>query len=203
MKKLPKISLISTVAILDDVNTKSLNDVIAIDKIRSELVDRFNKLYGNEYNVKIFTSAIQIPKDLIEKSHIHLENEYRSIWFNAKVETNEPGIYLYMLKDDEIVATRFLNFYRNIFQDSYKECVEMLKTDNYLIGNTLIVNPKYRKKGLASSILQHTNSIAHKFYKHIIGCTIEENAFRLYKTLGATFLYEEDWEEEHYWYYVF
>lgn len=202
-KKLTKISLVGAIAALDTVDTKLIYDISSIDKMRNELLDLFNNLYKDIYDIRIYTNANQIPKDLVRKSYIHFENDYRSMWFNTKIEASEGGIFLYLLKDDEIVATRFLNFYRNIFQDSYEKCVKILKTDNYLIGNTLIVNPEYRNKGLASKILLYTNTIAHKFYKHIIGCTIEKNAFRLYKTLGATFLYEEDWEEEHYWYYVF
>ena len=173
-----------------------------IKLIKNEIVRHLENLYP-DYTIQIFTEAQNIPKELVSKSEEHFESIHRWEWFNTKIETNEGGIYLYITKDDEIIATRFLNFYRDIFQDSYEECIRILETDSYLIGNTLIVNPNYRGNGIASNLLKVMNKAATNHFDYVIGCTIEEKPFKLYTSLGAKFLYEEDWEEEHYWYYAF
>ena len=79
-----------------------------------------------EYDIDILEVS-DFTSEKMQKTMDFLEDADKKQWFREKIE-NEDGLYIYIIKDKKIIATRFFNSYKNIFTDVYSKLLNILNT---------------------------------------------------------------------------
>lgn len=180
----------------------NLNDNIHLINLKKILKDSFK-----EYNIEVLPQY-EVEKFLKDKNlniNKHLECEDRTLWFKEKIESDNYSIYCFLYLKNEIVATISFSQYITLYEDEYEELLNKINvsTLDSINGNTLIVNPNFRNKGIAFKIKNLTNKYWFNFYDYIIGSTVNLNALNLYKKLGVIMSYSKIIENEIYYYYYY
>lgn len=157
-----------------------------------------------DFTVNVFECLNDIPEKIMIVLYNHLSTPMRLAWFDERKLAFERGYYIIICDNDTVVATRFLNRYKKIKHNIYDKLThEILKSYNYMIGNTLVTNPDYRGQGIASKLITISNKLILTKYDYVIGRTNNEYAAQLYLHLGVNIAYSEIIDMNNYVYYFY
>lgn len=146
-------------------------------------------------NIPNFKTSIYTNSDL-ENSPFLLKNvkqligKQRAIWLKEELRDKEPLICFAVYEKHKLIATRFLSYslYDNMF-DNLKQKLEIGTKLDYLVGSKLVVNEKYKRKGIASKLVSNINAYFFDNWNidYILGDSDNPIAIEMYKNKGAIF----------------